>query len=569
MVTEAGKFRERYRGNIGSFEVKSLLEMLEARDTLMLRFEGVVMYCYLKYYADSSDTIAKQLNEAVRKAYSEFRRAMTFVNIELGELLSGKPSLIEEPTVVEYKHYLERILKRVPHMLSETEERLIILKDKNGISAWEMLQSDWLSNKTFNIKIEGKMKNLPYGKMVGLYQNPDRDLRRRAYQTVYENLGNDEIVWASAVRAVCEDHIQMSKMRKYPDPLTQSLIANDVDKKAIDSLMKTIEKNVDLHQKYLKIKAKLMKLPKLANYDLAAPLPKTPDKEYSWKEAREEIVTSYMEFDREVGEWVDEMFEKHHIDAEVRKGKTSGAFCSSWIAGKSAYILQSYNGRMGDLFTQAHELGHAIHAYFYSRAQKPSNCEIGSCIAEIGSIFGELLLAERLLSKARAKEEKQAILAHILDEFSTAAFQVSARFFLEKEMYSAIKRGEFLDGDSIAKLWVTARDKISGDAVDWLEAMKWEWTKTPHYYIANYRFYNYPYVFAQLFVYALYGIYKEQGKDFIPKLKRILAAGSSKSPKELGAELGFNINNEEFWEKGINQAEKFINLLEKTILARA
>jgi oligoendopeptidase F len=142
---------------------------------------------------------------------------------------------------------------------------------------------------------------------------------------------------------------------------------------------------------------------------------------------------------------------------------------------------------------------------------------------------------------------------------------VSARFFLEKEMYSAIKRGEFLDGDSIAKLWVTARDKISGDAVDWLEAMKWEWTKTPHYYIANYRFYNYPYVFAQLFVYALYGIYKEQGKDFIPKLKGILAAGSSKSPKELGAELGFNINNEEFWEKGINQAEKFINLLEKTV----
>ena len=565
MVAEAEKFREKYRGHIGDFEAKSLLEMLEAKDDLILRFEGAVTHCFLRYAADSTDAAAKQLNEAARKAFTQVLQALAFVDIELGKLLSEKPSLTNEPVLAEYKHYHERILRRVPHMLSEIEERLTILKDKNGISAWEMLQSDWLSTRTFDIEIEGEMKILPYGKMVGLYQSPDRDLRRKANQTIYENLGKDEIIWASAVRAVCEDHIQMSKLRKYPDPMTQSLIANDVDKQTIDSLMKTIEKNVSLHQRYLRIKAKLMGLPRLTNYDLVAPLPKTPDKEYSWKETREEIAAAYKGFDREVGEWIDEMFGKRHIDGEVRKGKTSGAFCSSWLAGKSAYVLQSFNGRMGDLFTQAHELGHAIHAYHYSRAQKPSNCEIGSCIAETGSIFGELLLAEHLLSKTKTKEEKQAILAHILDEFGMAAFQVSARFFLEKDMYSAITRGEFLDGETIAKIWVAARDRISGDAVDWLDAMKWEWTKSPHYYMANYRFYNYPYTFAQLFVYALYRLYKEQGKAFVPKLKRILAAGSSKSPRELSGELGFDITAEEFWQKGMRQAEKFIAILEETI----
>ncbi len=565
MVAEAEEFRKKYRGNIRGFEAKNLLGMIEANDALSLKFEGVLKFCFLKYYADSTDTIAKQLNESARKAFSNVRQTMAFVDVELGKLLSEKPSLIDEPLLAEYKHYLERLLKRVPHMLSETEERLIILKDKNGINAWEMLQSDWLSTRTFDIEIEGVMKSLPYGKIVGLYQSPNRDLRRRANQTVYENLGKDDLIWASAVRAVCEDHIQVSKLRKYPDPLTQSLITNDVDKQAIDSLMKTIEKKVDLYQRYLRIKAKLMGLRKLGNYDLAAPLPKTPDKEYGWKEVREEIVASYMEFDKEIGEWVDEMYEKRHIDAAIRKGKTSGAFCSSWLAGKSAYLLQSFNGRMGDIFTQTHELGHAIHAYLYSRKQKPSNCKIGSCTAETGSIFGELLLAERLLSKSKTKEEKQAILAHILDEFGMAAFQVSARFFLEKEMYSAITQGKFLDGETIAKLWTAARDKITGDAVDWLEAMKWEWTKSPHYYMANRRFYNYPYVFAQLFVYALYGLYKEQGKDFVPTIKRILAAGSSKSPRELSAELEFDINTEEFWEKGVRQAERFIDILEETI----
>jgi oligoendopeptidase F len=236
------------------------------------------------------------------------------------------------------------------------------------------------------------------------------------------------------------------------------------------------------------------------------------------------------------------------------------------MAGQSAYILQSFNGRIGDVYTQAHELGHAVHAYLRSKAkQKPSNFPAVSCVAETGSVFGELLLTERLLSKAKTKEERQAILTNLLDEFGMAAFQVSARVFFEQSMYDAIKQGKFLDGETVAKLWVAARDKIYGDSVDWLDVMKWEWTMKPHYYIANYRFYNYPYVFAQLFVFALYRLYKEQGRSVIPKLKRLLAAGSSKSPRELAIELGFDITDEAFWEKGMTQAQEFIRMLEETL----
>jgi oligoendopeptidase F len=450
-------------------------------------------------------------------------------------------------------------------MLSETEERLIIAKDKNGINAWGMLQNDWLSTRTFDMEIEGQKKTLPYGEIIGLYQSPNRDLRKRANQVVYENLGKDEIVWASAIRAVCEDHVQMCELRKYPAPMTQSLIANDVDQQTIDSLMSVIKKSVSLYQRYLRLKARLMGLGKLANYDVVAPLPKAPKMSYGWKEARKEAVDAYVGFDKEIGGWVDEMFERRHIDAEVRKGKSSGAFCSSWFAGKSAYVLQSFNGKMGDVYTQVHELGHAVHAYLGSRAQKPSNYEIGSCIAETGSVFGELLLTERLLSMAKTKEEKQAILANVLDEFGMGAFQVSARVFFEQSMYDAIKRGKFLDGETVAKLWVAARDMIYGDSIDWLGVMKWEWTMKVHYYLPNYRFYNYPYVYAQLFVFALYRLYKEQGQSFVPKLKRLLAAGSSKSPRELAAELGFDITKEAFWEKGIAQAAEFIDMLEKTL----
>jgi oligoendopeptidase F len=562
MVVEAEKIREAYRGKVSA---KNLLNLLEIKDDFTMKFEGVDLYCRLIYLANSTGAVAKQLNDVTRRASLKIGKALAFMEIEIGKLLTEKQSLIIEPMLAEYRHYLERTLRNAPYVLSEIEEKLIITKDKNGVKSWEMLQSDWLSTRTFEIKIKDQIKVVSYGEITGLYQSPDRDLRKRSNHIVYEGLGKDEIIWASSIRSVCEDHLQMCELRKYPTPMTQSLIANDVDQRTITSLMNTMMKNVGLYQKYLKLKAKLMGLNKLANYDLVAPLPHAPGMDYSWTEARNEVVDAYMEFDDEIGRWVNEMFEKSHIDSEVRKGKTSGAFCSSWLAGKSAYILQSFNGRMKDVYTLAHELGHAIHAYLYSRTQKPSNCEIGSCIAEIASTFGELLLTERLLSKAKAKEEKQVVLTNILDEFGMAAFQVSARVFFEQSMYDTIEQGKFLDGEAVAKLWVTARDKIYDGSVDWLDVMKWEWTMKPHYYIANYRFYNYPYVFAQLFVFALYRLYKEQGKSFVPKLKKLLATGSSKSPHDIAVELGFDITEGVFWEKGMKQAEEFINMLEDAI----
>jgi len=565
MVDEAEKVRNNYHGKIGVLDAKGVSELLESKDALTLKYEGAVKYCFLMYAANSTDETAKQLNDAARRAMMQVGQKLAFVDIELGKLVAAKPGMVKDSKLTEYRHYLERLLRRVPHMLSETEEQLVIVKDKNGINAWETLQSDWLSTRMFQIEVKGEKKTIPYGQMVGFYQNPDRDLRKRAYQTVYETAGKDEIIWASAIRSVCEDHTQMCELRKWQTPMRQSLIDNDVDEQAITSLIKTIEKSAKLYQKYLQLKAKLMNLSKLADYDLMAPLPKTPETTCAWADARKEVTGAYAEFDQQIGDWISEMYQKRHLDGEVRKGKTAGAFCASWLAGKSAYILQSFNGRMMDMYTQAHELGHAIHAYLASRAQKPSNCEVGSCAAETGSIFGELLLTERLLKKAKSKEEKQAILAIVLDKFGMAAFQVSARVFFEQALYDSIKVGKFLDGETVAKLWVEARGKIYGDSVEWLEAMQWHWTTTPHYYMANYRFYNYPYVYAQLFVYALYRLYKEQGRSFVPKLEALLAAGSSKSPRELATELGFDVTSEAFWQKGMKQAEEFINMLEQAL----
>ena len=248
------------------------------------------------------------------------------------------------------------------------------------------------------------------------------------------------------------------------------------------------------------------------------------------------------------------MYKRNNIDASPRYGKQNGAFCSSWYKGKSAFMLQSFNGSLSNVYTLGHEMGHAIHAYFISRNQNILNSLTPMVVAETASTFGELLLTDLLLKKA-SKDEKIAILCHVLDDAGQAAFQVSARKWFEQDLYDAIKSSEYLDYKTICNYWTKNRDRIYADAVEFEdEFMESEWTMKGHYYIPNFRFYNYPYVYAQLFVYALYQNYIDHGKEIVPKFEELLAAGSSKSPKEIAEIFGLDVTDSgilETWNQAV------------------
>ncbi len=163
MVAAAETFGNKYRGRIADLEPEGLLKMLERRDELFLRFEGAVKYCHLSYAANSTTLEAKQLSEAVRKAQTEAGQSLAFMDIELSRLLQEKAELIDEPSLKEYKHLLERTAAMAPHLLSETEEKLIMAKDQNGVDAWSQLQMDWLSTRMFTITLDGVESTMPYG----------------------------------------------------------------------------------------------------------------------------------------------------------------------------------------------------------------------------------------------------------------------------------------------------------------------------------------------------------------------------------------------------------------------
>lgn len=561
----ADTFEKKYRGKIANLTSNQLLTCLQEYETYHIQTGDISLYASLSFSANMSLPNVQALYDRISKLDAKLSKQLAFFSIELGALVKNNPELISDPVLSGYKHLLERVQRRVKHLLSEVEEQLIIEKDQFGVNAWEELQSKWLNTRMFEINVQGEQKILSYGQANGLLPHPDRDTRESANRVIYGTLGKDGEIFAAALRNISNDWVTISGRRKYPSPMESSLISNDTEQHIIGNLLCAVEEHVASYRRYLKLKAKLMNLPILGNHDLVAPLPDVPELKFTFQEAQNLVTRAYSRFDTSYADAVRESFEKRRIDATPRFGKRNGAFCASWYNGKSAFILDNFNGNLSDVFTLAHELGHATHDYYASRSQSLLNTSMPSIVAETASIFGELLLSDLMLKEAKSDAERKAVLCLLLDEAGMTTFQVSSRVWFEQAIYQSIKQGEFLDYSTICNHWVTARNRIYGDAVNWFPEMEAEWTMKPHYYMANYRFYNYPYVYAQLFVYALYERYLQEGKAFVPKLIAALSAGSSLSPLDIGKLVGLDVADPTFWNQGLKRFEHFTEELEKII----
>ena len=559
----ADAFEKTYRGKIASLSAEGLLRCLMEVESFESKFSDISLFSSLSFSADMTVPQAQALNDRVNKLEASIAKQLAFYSLELGALVKSNPQIIKEQHLANYRHVLERVHRRVEHQLSEVEEQLIIEKDQFGVNAWEELQSKWLNTRLFDVTVLGEKKTLSYGEANGLLPHPDRATRESANRAIYGLLGKDGEVFSSALRSICNDWVTVSKRRKYASPMESSLISNDTEQKIISNLLKTIEEGAGTYRRYLKLKAKLMNLPVLGNHDILAPLHDAPELKFTFQEAQNLVTDAYSRFSPDYASAVKEMFQKNRIDATPRFGKRNGAFCAGYYNGKSAYILQSFNGTLTDVYTLAHELGHATHDWYASRNQTLLNMNVPSIVAETASIFGELLLTDQLLDGAKSDAQRKALLCLVLDEVGMTTFQVTARVWFEQALYGSIEQNEFLDYPTICSHWTKSRDRIFGDAVTWFPEMQAEWTMKPHYYMANYRFYNYPYVYAQMFVYALYERYLLEGKAFVPKLVKALSAGGSVSPLEIGKIVGLNVATPEFWSGSLKVFERFIGDLEK------
>jgi len=561
----AQSFAKKYQAKIKSLSANGLLKCIEEIEAYYAKLGDIYVFAALSHWVNMTLSEPQLLYDKVNKTEAKLSKMLAFFELEVGKLVYEKPDIVSEPVLAKYKHALEKLRRAVPHQLSEIEEQLIIEKDQFGVEAWQQLQRKWLNTRMFDVEVEGEKKTFSYGEADGLLTHPDRATRASANKSIYGLLGKDGEIFSSALRNICSDWLSICERRKYDSPMHASLIANDIDQKTIDNVLKAIEKHIYLYQRYLKLKAKIMELPKLGCHDITAPLPNAHETTFNYERAKALVIDAFSRFDDDYAYTVRDMFARNHVDALPRFGKRNGAGCASWYSGKSSFVLCNFNGRLDDVYALAHELGHSTHDYYTERNQTILNTEISLLVAETASKFGELLLTDLLINESKSDNERKIILCRALDTAGITIFQVAARARFEQSLYSAIERGEYLDYKTICKYWVAARNRIYGNAVEWFSEMEAEWTMKAHYYRSNFRFYNYPYIYAQMFVFALYQKYLEEGDEFVPKFKRILSCGSSVSPVKIGKMVGQDITNPDFWKQGMRQYKHFIEELEKIV----
>lgn len=445
-----------------------------------------------------------------------------------------------------FRHFLEQKRAWRPHFLSEPEEKLLEEKSITGRSAFVRLFDETVAGMTFPFEYGGKVESLSLQRINAYLYDADRPAQAAA-RGLTRGLQDRAALLTFIFNNLVLDHRSDCTLRKFDNPMGPRHLANEISASIVEALMTSVDGNQDVVQRYYRLKSRLLGLEPLYDYDRYAPLfPDLPT--CDWATARRLVSASYRGFDARAGTIVDEFFERCRIDAALRPGKRGGAFSSSAVPGVHPYILINYTDRLRDVMTLAHELGHGLHQYL-SRSVGYLQCDTPLTMAEMASVFGEMLTFRQLLEVYPEPRIRLALLcSKIEDSFATVFRQVVLTRF-EQSLHQARRdQGELTTGQ-INELWLAANRPMHGEVVQLSEGYAWWWLYIGHF--IHVPFYCYAYAFGELLVLALVQKYKQEGAAFVPRYLELLAAGGSDAPHRLLAGLGVDVNDPTFWDLGL------------------
>jgi oligoendopeptidase F len=456
-----------------------------------------------------------------------------------------------------YRYWLEEMRHFKPHTLTEPEERIINIKDVNGVNALVRLYDSITNRYVFKVEVDGEIKEMTRGQLMVLVRGSDPDLRAAAYQELYRVYGEDGPILGQMYQTLIRDwRAENVELRGYANPISARNLVNDLPDEVVNTLLKVCEANAEVFQRYFKLKAKWLGVDKLRRYDIYAPVAEA-DKTYDFDKGVKLTLEAFAEFSPRIAELAKKVFDDDHIDSEVRKGKEDGAFCASVVPGHTPYVKVNYQGKADDVATLAHELGHAIHAML-AFDHNVFTFHSALPMAENASTFAEMLLVDRLLEIEDDPAVRRDILFRQVDDaYATIMRQI---FFSMFEITAHDMVAEGATVDQLSGAYIENLKKQFGDSVELSEEFKWEWVSIPHF--LHVPFYVYAYSFGQLLVLSLYKQYKEEGEAFKPRYIKVLEAGGSASPVDICAEAGLDITQAEFWQGGFDVIKELVEELE-------
>ena len=548
------KIKSKLDPKMSSKKFMNIIQQIEEISKNMSKIGG---YASLSYSSDTQSDEATSLMTKMSKLGSEISNKILFFDLWWKTQVDDKNAKRLMKDAGEITEYLSHKRLFAKYALSEPEERIINTLDVTGISALVKLYDKITNAFEYKMKIGNKSKTMTREELTNYVRSTNPKIRETAYKTILtkytESKGVVGEIYQNIVLNWRDEGIEI---RGYESPISMRNIGNDVDDKTIESLLSICRKNSPVFQKFFVQKAKMLKMKKLRRYDLYAPAAANiKEKNYAYDKSVKLVFESLGKFSNTLEEYARKVFNENHIDSAIRQGKRDGAFCSTLTPKITPYVLVNFTGKSRDVFTLAHELGHAVH----SQAAQDRSILVQDAplpLAETASTFSELLLYDNLSDKI-SDNEKKIMLAEKIDDLYATIMRQSFFTIFEVDAHKQIGEGTTIN--EISKTYLQNLKEQFGNSVSLSDDFAIEWSCIPHFYHTP--FYCYAYSFGNLLALSLFQRYKKEGKDFVPAYMSILAAGGSKKPEKLLAEYGFDIRSPKFWQEGFDYVNEQVKAL--------
>ncbi len=506
-------------------------------------------YYSLKNSLNQDDTeIIAKLNK-IHDFLIKYVNELQFVEIKLSKISEDKQkNFLTSPLLTKYHKDLKKLFENAKHILSEDSERILNLMRKISYSNWVEMTSQFLDREEGIVKDKtGKKGKLLLLELFHKIKSQDKILRDSAAKEINRIMKKHADTAEHELNAVLEYKKINDDLRKYNRPDEQRLINGEIDTQIVDTLTKAVTKRIDISKNYYRLKAQLLGQKKLKYHERSVKLGSI-NLNFTYKEAADVVFKTLNKLDGEFGEIFKGFIENGHIDAFPAKGKTSGAFCTYNGRNSPIFILLNFTGKIEDLTTIAHETGHGIHNQLSQTHQPSVYREPSLFAAEIASIFMENFALEEAIKNVDDEARLWLLMRQIDDAVSTIIRQVHCYTF-ETELHSAFREKGYLSKKCIGEIFTKHMARYMGDYVEQSAGSENWWVYWGH--IRSY-FYVYSYASGLLVSKALQKMVKEDSQN-IQKVKKILSAGSSLTPKDMFAEVGIDITNIDFWNTGLDE----------------
>lgn len=555
------------KGKASEFEgqlnnAKNIKAVFELEDDLSLKIERLYVYAHLHHDEDTTNPTYQALVQKAKKLSVEVNEALSFITPEILSLPEQElDRLISDPELADYKFTLQEIKREKAHVLSKTEEAL--LAQVGNLSQAPQQIFGMINNadmKFPKIKDEhGNEVELTHGSYIQFLENPNREVRERAFKAVYDTYRKQKNTIAATLTANINKNMFYSRVRKYPSVLEMSLYGDNIPKEVYTNLIDTIHESLPLLHRYMKLRKKLLGVDELHMYDLFAPLVEEYKWDINYEEAKKMVEDGLKPLGEDYLKALRSGFENRWIDVYENEGKRTGAY--SWGAyGTHPYVLLNHKDNLNSMFTLAHEMGHALHSHFSDEALKYRDAQYTIFLAEVASTTNEALLMDYLLKKSTDPKQKLYLLTYYADQFRTTVFRQTMFAEFEKIIHEKAEAGESLTPQELSAIYYDLNVKYHGKDMAVDQDIEMEWARIPHFYTS---FYVYKYATGFSAATSFSKQILEEGQPAVDRYLGFLKSGGSDYSINILKKAGVDMSSPEPIREAMSVFEDVIEQMEQ------